>query len=191
MLHLDVMDGHFVPNLSFGAPVIASLRRACALFFDVHLMIAQPLFYIESFARAGAGRITFHAESESDIAQTIAAIRARGVEAGLALKPGTPAEVAFPFLGDLAMVLVMTVEPGFGGQAFMRDMLPKIRLIRERCKTLRRSMDIQVDGGIDGSTDALAARAGANVLVAGSSLFGSPDYRAAVSSLRASAEAAV
>lgn len=184
MIHLDVMDGHFVPNISFGAPVIKSLRKGSGLFFDTHLMISDPLRYIGDFAGAGANLITFHIESESDPAATIAAIKARGKLAGLSLKPKTPAEALFPFLGDIDLVLVMTVEPGFGGQKFMPDMLPKIRELRREAENRGLAPDIQVDGGIDAATARLVCEAGANVLVAGSSLFSQPDYKAALDELR-------
>ena len=184
MLHLDVMDGHFVPNISIGVPVVASLRKHTNMFLDTHLMISEPLRYIDAFAKAGADLITFHVESDSDTAQTLERIRAHGIKAGLVLKPKTPAEAVFDYLKEIDMVLVMTVEPGFGGQAFMEDMLPKIRAIRTRCEELGLNLDIQVDGGIDNATAVLVAQSGANVLVAGSSLFSQKDYASAVQQLR-------
>lgn len=183
MLHLDVMDGHFVPNISFGPPVIASLRKVSGMFFDVHLMISKPLDYVEAFAEAGASMITFHIESESEAGRTIEKIKGLGVKCGLVLKPGTPAEAVAPYLNGLDMALVMTVEPGFGGQKFMADMLPKI----EKLRALAPSLDIEVDGGIDPYTAALAAKAGANVLVAGSSLFLAKDRAGSVMALREAA----
>lgn len=184
MLHLDIMDGHFVPNISFGPPVVSSLRKASGMIFDVHLMISEPLRYIGAFSDAGADIITFHIESESDAAETIRAIKARGKKCGLVLKPKTPIEAVKPFLAELQMVLVMTVEPGFGGQSFMPDMLPKIRELRALADKLCLPLDIQVDGGIDINTAPLAAEAGANVLVAGSSIFSRPDYAVAIGELR-------
>lgn len=185
-LHMDVMDGHFVPNISFGPPVIASLRKVSRMLFDVHLMISKPLDYIDAFADAGADMITFHIESESDAAKTINAIKARGKKCGLSLKPGTPAEAVLPFLPELNMVLVMTVEPGFGGQRFMPDMLPKIRELRAFADKLGLPLDIQVDGGIDAVTAPLVIESGANVLVAGSAIFSKPDYLAAIRELTGS-----
>lgn len=180
MIHLDVMDGHFVPNITFGPPVIASLRKKSDAVFDVHLMISRPLGYIKAFADAGADIITFHIESESGAEETIRAIKSRGLKCGLALRPITPAVKIEPFLPMLDMVLVMTVEPGFGGQSFMRDQLEKIAAIRAMADKLNPGMDIEVDGGIDINTAPLVAKAGANVLVAGSALFSEPDYAAAI-----------
>ena len=184
ILHLDVMDGHFVPNISFGPPVIASLREQNEMFFDVHLMIEHPIRYIDAFKKAGAEGITFHLECQDDVEETLAALEKAGVKKAISLKPGTPAEAVYPYLDRLDMVLVMTVEPGFGGQSFMADMLPKIRAIREKAPHI----DLQVDGGISAQTAPLVTEAGANVLVAGSALFSKPDYRAAVAELRAAAE---
>ena len=184
MLHIDVMDGHFVPNITLGAPVVKALRPKTALPFDVHLMISEPLRYAADFADAGADMITFHLESGSDPEETVSRIRGLGVKAGIALKPATPAEAVFPYLERLSMVLVMTVEPGFGGQRFMEDMLPKIRAVRR--ESLRRGLDlrIQVDGGITGETLPLAAEAGADVFVAGSFIFRAADPAAAVRTLK-------
>lgn len=187
MLHLDVMDGHFVPNISFGPPVIAMLRKTTGLYFDVHLMISDPLRYVDDFVKAGADLITFHVESRSDIPATLARIRAQGVAAGLVLKPDTPAEAVFPYLDDLAMVLVMTVEPGFGGQKFMAEMCPKLEKLRAEIQRRGLSVDLEVDGGIGSDTAAVAVNAGANVLVAGSSLFSASDYAVAIDELRRSA----
>ena len=170
-LHIDVMDGHFVPNITLGAPVIKSLRKCTPAVFDVHLMISDPYKYIADFRDAGADIITFHIESESDPRETIALIKSLGMDAGIALKPGTPAEAVFPYLEDLRMVLVMTVEPGFGGQSFMENQLPKIEAVRLQCEKLGIPMDIQVDGGIADSTAPMVKKAGANVLVAGSFVF--------------------
>ncbi len=184
MVHLDIMDGHFVPNLTFGPAVVGALRGKSKIVFDVHLMLADPLRFVGHFSEAGADIITFHVESSSDTAKTISAIKALGKKAGLSLRPGTPAEAVRPFLCELDMLLVMTVEPGYGGQSFMPDMLPKIKLVREWAQMLNPSLDIQVDGGIDDKTAPLVASAGANVLVAGSYIFKSGDYKAAIDSLR-------
>lgn len=187
LLHLDVMDGHFVPNISFGAPVIAGLSKACDLPFDVHLMISQPLRYIDDYADAGADLITFHLESDDDPSAVIDKILARGCKPAIAIKPDTPAEAVLPYADRLAMVLVMTVEPGFGGQSFMADMMPKLTLLRSRYPHL----DLQVDGGINLETVKAAAKAGANVFVAGSAVFKSADPAATIAGLcRAAQQAA-
>ncbi|MBP3328635.1 MAG: ribulose-phosphate 3-epimerase [Clostridia bacterium] len=183
-IHVDVMDGHFVPNITFGAPVMKTFRRHSQKFFDVHLMISDPLFYIKDFAQAGADGITFHVECDSDIDATIDEIKKYGKIPALSIKPGTPAEAVFPYLDKIAMVLVMTVEPGFGGQSFMEDMLPKIKAIREECDRRNISMHIQVDGGITEKTAPLVKEAGADVLVAGSAVFGAEDTVAAIESIR-------
>ena len=183
-IHVDVMDGHFVPNITFGAPVMKMFRRHSEKFFDVHLMISDPLFYIKDFAQAGADGITFHIECDSDIDATIEEINKYGKIPALSLKPNTPAEAVFPYLEKIAMVLVMTVEPGFGGQSFMEDMLPKIKAIREECDKRNIPMHIQVDGGIAEKTAPLVKEAGADVLVAGSAVFGAEDTAAAIESIR-------
>ena len=191
MVHIDVMDGHFVPNITIGAPVVRCLRKSTALPFDVHLMIDEPLRYIADFAQAGADRITFHTEAESGVGETIDAILAAGKEAGLAVKPGTDITEVYPYLDRLSMVLVMTVEPGFGGQSFRADMLPKIRALREEC--VRRGLpelDIQVDGGISAQTIGDVAAAGANVFVSGSALFSSKDMAAEIRRFKTLANAA-
>ena len=188
MLHIDVMDGHFVPNISFGLPVIKSLRPHTSMVFDVHLMISDPLRYVGDFAAAGADLITFHLESESDPSAKVEEIHRLGKKAGISIKPGTPAQAVLPYLQQLEMVLVMTVEPGFGGQRFMPDMMEKLRLLRTYQKEHQFSLDLQVDGGIDAATAPVAVENGANVLVAGSALFGKPDYSQAVLQLRRSCE---
>ncbi|MBR3588700.1 MAG: ribulose-phosphate 3-epimerase [Clostridia bacterium] len=188
MLHLDVMDGHFVPNITFGAPVIKSIRKVTDIVFDVHLMISEPLKYIEDFIRAGADIITFHVESDSDVKETIEKIKSLSCKVGLSVKPGTPIEKVFPYLDDIDMVLVMTVEPGFGGQSFMGDMCEKIVTLRKKLDEMGKTTDIQVDGGINEETVCLVAKAGANVIVAGSSVFNSDSYEKAISSLRSNAE---
>ena len=179
MFHLDIMDGHFVPNITFGAPVIKHLRNKTDIIFDVHLMISRPDLYIDDFVSAGADIITFHIEADCDIIDTLKKIRTASVKTGLAIKPGTKVEAVLPYIPFVDMLLVMTVEPGFGGQSFMHDMLPKVEYLR----TLFPKLDIQVDGGINADTAKLAVRAGANVIVAGSYLFGQDDYKKAVSEL--------
>lgn len=170
-MHLDVMDGHFVPNLTFGAPVIKWIRPCSDKPFDVHLMISEPLRYIDDFAAAGADIITVHVECDSDIAETIRKIKSHGIKAGLVLKPGTPANAVFPYLDDLDLVLVMTVEPGFGGQSFMADMMPKVRELKQEILRRGSNILIEADGGIGAATIAQAAQAGVDVCVAGTAVF--------------------
>lgn len=189
-LHLDVMDGCFVPNITFGAPVIKSIRDKASLVFDVHLMISRPLEYIEDFAKAGADIITFHIESESPVEETVDRIIFSGCKAGISIKPATPAEALFPYLDKLSMVLVMTVEPGFGGQSFMPEMTEKVKALRAEIERRGLETDIQVDGGINGKTVSAVAAAGANVLVAGSAVFGAENAAEAISSLRELADKA-
>ncbi len=184
MLHVDVMDGHFVPNISIGPPVVKAIRKATDMFLDCHLMISEPLDYIDAFASAGADLISFHTESNSPVDKTIEKIKSAGVLPALVIKPGTPAEAVFPYIKDIAMVLVMTVEPGFGGQSFMTDMLPKIKAIREKANEENPALLIQVDGGVDSKTAPLCIEAGADVMVSGSFVFGSADIKAAIDSLR-------
>lgn len=186
-IHLDIMDGHFVPNITFGAPVVAAIRSTTDKWFDVHLMIDEPLRYVPDFLEAGADLITFHIESESDPAQTIAAIRAGGARAAISVKPGTPAEAVYPFLDDLYMVLVMTVEPGFGGQSFMEDMLPKVRALKRK----RPELVVEIDGGVSVKTVGAAARAGVDVCVAGTSVFRAPDARDAIAQMKTAAQEAL
>lgn len=176
MLHFDVMDGHFVPNISFGVPVLASLHKALPqAFYDVHLMISHPLAYVGAFAKAGASLITFHLESEDDPRAVIDAIHAAGCQAGLSVKPGTPVEEVFPYLDQLELVLVMSVEPGFGGQKFMPVALEKLSALVRECESRGRELYLEVDGGVDARTAPLCTAAGANLLVAGSAVFGAPD----------------
>lgn len=175
MVHLDVMDGIFVPNLSFGPPVIKSLRPLTALPFDVHLMMQYPHRLLDAFAEAGADLINFHVECSSPIAETLERIRALGKKTALTLKPATPAQAVFPYLEQVAMVLIMTVEPGFGGQKFMTDMLPKITAVRQEAGRRGLNIDIEVDGGINLQTAACVAQAGATVAVAGSAFLGAAD----------------
>ena len=183
-LHIDVMDGHFVPNITLGAPLVKCLRKCSDLVFDVHLMISAPYKYIPDFIKAGADVVCFHIESDSDTEKTIDLIRESGKIAALAVKPGTEIEAVYPYLEKLGMVLVMTVEPGFGGQSFMADMMEKIVKLREECKRRNLEIDIQVDGGISLSTVETVAKAGANVLVAGSAIFGSEDPKETITLLR-------
>ena len=183
-LHIDVMDGHFVPNITLGAPIVKCLRKHSDLVFDVHLMISDPKKYIPDFISAGADVVCFHIEADSPIDETIDLIVSHGKKAALAVKPGTDIEKVFPYIDKLSMVLVMTVEPGFGGQSFMADMMPKIEKLRQECKRRNIDMDIQVDGGISLNTVETAAKAGANVLVAGSAIFGSDDPKKTISLLR-------
>lgn len=176
MLHFDVMDGHFVPNISFGVPVLASLHKALPqAFYDVHLMISHPLAYVEAFAKAGASLITFHLESEDDPQAVIQAIHAAGCQAGLSIKPGTPAQAVFPYLNQLELVLVMSVEPGFGGQKFMPSALDKLSALAGECRQRGLQMYLEVDGGVDAHTGPQCTAAGANLLVAGSAVFGAAD----------------
>ncbi len=187
-LHLDVMDGHFVPNISFGAPVISSIRSLTNLFFDVHLMISNPLKYIDDFKKAGADLITFHIESDSPVEETLDKIHAVGCKTGLSIKPATPASAVFPYLDKIDMVLVMTVEPGFGGQSFMYDTMDKVTAIREEINRRNLTVDIEVDGGINPETVKVAAKAGANVFVAGSAVFKAENPAQMISTLKKNAE---
>lgn len=186
MIHYDVMDGIFVNNITFGMPLLKSMKDKTKCILDVHLMIQEPLKYIDDFADAGADIITFHIESGSDVAETIAAIRRNGVKAAVSIKPNTPAEAVFPYINDVDMVLVMTVEPGFGGQKFM-DMSEKISAIRRYADENRKTsapLDIQVDGGIDNTTAPVVKKAGANILVSGSYLFRAENMADAVRTLK-------
>ena len=185
-LHFDVMDGTFVPNISIGIPVLKSLRKATDMFLDVHLMIDRPHRYVGEFCDAGADMLVFHIEADQpqDIQAAISDVKARGKLVGLSLKPKTPAELVFPYLSGLDMVLVMTVEPGFGGQSFMHDQLEKIKTIREAIKNGGHTCYLEVDGGIDEETAPLVTAAGADVLVAGSAVFGKADRKAAIDSIR-------
>jgi ribulose-phosphate 3-epimerase len=178
-LHLDMMDGHFVPNLSFGPETLASLRRdGSTLFFDTHLMLSEPQLFIEAFAKAGADRITVHIEPAYDHAAALGAIRAHGCRAGISLNPGTPTSAIEPLLGQVDLVLVMTVQPGFGGQHFREDMLPKIAQVDRWRGERKLDLRIEVDGGIDLATARLCRKAGADTFVAGTSFFAAPDRAA-------------
>ena len=184
-IHIDVMDGHFVPNISIGVPVVASIRKVTSAVFDCHLMISNPIDYIDAFVKAGADLISFHVESNSDINETIKKITSANKKAALVVKPNTPIHVVFPYLKDVSMVLIMTVEPGFGGQSFMNDMLPKVTELKQEIERQGLDVDIQVDGGVDSETASLCKKAGANVLVAGSYIFKSEDVKKAIEILKA------
>ncbi len=186
-VHFDVMDGCFVPNISVGLPVLASLRKGTDMFLDAHLMIERPLRYVERFCRAGADLVNVHVESDTpeNITAALDAVRACGKKTGITLKPGTPAEAALPWLDRVDLVLVMTVEPGFGGQSFMEDMLPKIRKIRGWIRERGLACELEVDGGVDARTAPLCVEAGADVLVAGSAVFGKKDRAEAIRAIRA------
>ena len=184
MIHVDVMDGHFVPNISIGAPVTAACKKVCDVPFDVHLMISNPLDYAEDFAKAGADIICFHSECDSDTEETIDKILSLGKKAGLAIKPSTPIDEVVKYLDKLSMVLVMTVEPGFGGQSFMESTMPKVEAIRK----INPDIDIEVDGGINAETIKIAAKAGANVFVAGSAVFKSENPAETIALLRKNAQ---
>lgn len=180
-LHIDVMDGHFVPNITIGVPVVASIRKVTDMPLDVHLMIENPEKYIEVFAKAGADILTFHYEAASDVKAIIKKIKSFGIKAGMSIKPKTPVDVVFPYLNDLDMVLVMTVEPGFGGQKFMQNCAEKIPAIKEKAHD---SLIIQVDGGINAETARICTSYGANSLVAGNYIYKSADIKSAIASLR-------
>ena len=184
MVHLDVMDGMFVTNISFGLPVIESIRKKSNMIFDVHLMIEKPERYAERFIDAGADILTFHIEACDDSSALIDRIKSRGIRAGITIKPATAAEEVFPLLDKCDMVLVMTVEPGYGGQALIPETLEKVREIKAEIDRRGLNVDIQVDGGINGENARLAKDAGANILVAGSYVFKASDRRAAIDSLR-------
>ena len=185
-LHIDVMDGAFVPNISIGLPVVESLRRATDMFLDVHLMIDRPHRYVKNFCRAGADLVVFHVEADQpqDIFEAINIVKTLDKKVGLALKPKTPAETIIPYLQMLDLVLVMTVEPGFGGQSFMAEQLPKINRLRGMIAEEDLNCELEVDGGIDPVTAKLCRLAGANVLVAGSAIFGKNDRKTAIEAIR-------
>ena len=187
---MDIMDGHFVPNLSFGPPVIASLRQSVPAdaFIDCHLMVSEPAKWVEPLQKAGANSLTFHLESQlpgndknGSVEAMIQRIRAAGMNVGIVIKPGTPVEELYPYIDKIDLVLIMTVEPGFSGQSFMAEMMPKVRVLREKYP----SLNIQVDGGLSPDTIDTAAEAGANVIVAASAIFGAKDRKGVIASLRA------
>ena len=180
-IHVDVMDGHFVPNITIGVPVVNSIRKITNLPLDVHLMIENPEKYVEPFAKAGADIITFHLEASNNINNTIEKIKSYGLKAGLSIKPKTPAEKVFPYLNDADMILVMTVEPGFGGQKFMADCAEKIKTIKDKTQN---NLIIQVDGGINAETARICTSYGANSLVAGNYIYKSENIQKAIESLR-------
>lgn len=185
LLHLDVMDGHFVPNLSIGVPVVASIARHTRLFLDTHLMITDPAKYAPKFVEAGSAGITFHIETASEPRELVRQIRDLGVKVGVSLNPGTPIEDLLPILDDVDIVLVMTVWPGFGGQSFIHDGLKKIEALAER---MQPAQWLEVDGGVNRQTARLVVEAGADTLVAGSAIFGGGDPAAALRALRSMAE---
>ena len=183
-IHVDVMDGRFVPNITIGPVVVGAVRAATHLPLDVHLMIVEPERYVESFARAGADMITVHVEASPHLHRTVQQIRSLGKKASVSLNPHTALDDLTVVLPDLAMVLLMTVNPGFGGQRFIDAVVPKIRDLRAEIDRRNLDVDIEVDGGITPETARIAVEAGANVLVAGSAVFGHPDYRQAITALR-------
>lgn len=183
-VHIDVMDGLFVPNLTFGAPVVQKIRKVTDLFFDCHLMVENPEKYIEDFKKAGADQIVVHAEATKHLHRCIQQIKAGNMKAGVALNPGTPLAAVEEILPYVDMVLLMTVNPGFGGQSFIETMVPKVRRLAEMIKERDLAVDIQVDGGINDKTAKLVTAAGANILVAGSYVYGAEDVAQAIASLR-------
>lgn len=187
-LHLDIMDGHFVPNISFGMPVVAALRAESELYFDCHLMTTNPDAYIEALARAGADLLTMHIEAVPDPTRAARRTREAGLDFGLVVNPATPFESVAPFLELCDLLLVMSVEPGFGGQEFMPEVLPKIEAAREWVESNDLAVDIQIDGGITPQTAPRARAAGANVFVAGTAIFGSSDPAGAADDLRRAIE---
>ena len=184
-IHLDIMDGHYVPNISFGMPVIKKLRKTTKLPFDVHLMIEDPDKYIEEFAKAGADIITVHQEACTHLHRTVQLIRSTGCKAGVALNPATSEETLRYILPDIDMVLVMSVNPGFGGQSYIHNVTEKIRRVRAMCDAMGlKNMHIEVDGGVDTETVGEVAGAGADVLVAGSAVYGAPDRKKVIGILK-------
>ena len=185
-VHFDVMDGFFVPNISIGIPVLKSVRKMTDMFLDVHLMIDKPVRYAEAFCNAGADLVMFHVEADSyqNITDATDIVKAKGKKVGLSVKPRTPASVLYPFIDRLDMVLVMTVEPGFGRQSFMHDQLPKIAELRAEIDRRGLSCELEVDGGVDPVTAKLVKDAGATVLVAGSAIFGKADRKAQIDAIR-------
>jgi len=187
-LHIDVMDGHFVPNITIGPLVVAAIRPQTELFFDVHLMIENPEFYVKEFCMAGAGLITVHVEACRHLHRVVTYVKEQGVKVGVALNPATPLVMVEEVLPLVDMVLLMTVNPGFGGQSFIPDVLSKIASLKEMLIKRRLEVDIQVDGGINRETASSVVRAGANVLVAGSAIFGAQDVTRAVEEIKRAAE---
>ncbi|OXS78509.1 ribulose-phosphate 3-epimerase [Domibacillus enclensis] len=189
-IHVDVMDGHFVPNITIGPLIVEAVRPVTDLPLDVHLMISNPDAYIEAFAKAGADIITVHAEACPHLHRTIQLIRSYGIKAGVVLNPSTPADVLEYVIQDIDMVLLMTVNPGFGGQSFIEAVVPKIRRVREMVTTAGVDVDIEVDGGVNPEIARICAQAGANVLVAGSAIYNEKDRASAIAAIRAAAEEA-
>ncbi len=189
-LHYDVMDGHFVPNISMGIPVLESVRKTTDLFLDAHLMITEPVRYVKRFCKAGADLVSIHVEADTEkrLHEALAEIRAEGKRCGITLKPKTPWEAALPFMDEVDLILIMTVEPGFGGQHFMADQMPKLAQLRRLVDESDREILLEVDGGVDRSTAPICIRNGADVLVAGSAVFGKPDRMEAVHALHGEAE---
>ena len=187
-IHLDVMDGVFVPNISFGMPVIASLRKQTGIFFDVHLMITDPIRYVDDFIEAGADLLTIHYESCEDPLAVIRYIKSKGIKAAVAIKPATPAEAILPLLKELDMALVMMVEPGFGGQKLIPETVGKVRTLRSYANRHGLKLDIQVDGGITADNLHLVTEAGANVIVAGSAIFKANDPSQVIDAMNREAE---
>jgi ribulose-phosphate 3-epimerase len=188
IVHVDVMDGHFVPNITLGAPVVKCIRKYSSLPFDVHLMITDPADYVEDFINAGADSITIHLECDSDIDKTLSLIKEKGCKAAVSVKPKTPAEAVFDYLDKVSMVLVMTVEPGFGGQSFMEDMMPKVEAIKKEIDRRGLDVSIQVDGGIGEKTIEKAAKSGADIFVSGNALFKAEDMTAQIELFKSLAE---
>ena len=185
-VHVDIMDGCFVPNISIGIPVVKSIRPTTQLPLDVHLMIVQPVRYVEEFCKAGADLVTCHVEADTpeNIHEAISRIHACGKKAGVVVKPNTRAEAVLPFIHEVEIILVMTVEPGFGGQKFMADMMPKVRTIRGYIDEMNPSCELEVDGGVDPKTTPICIEAGANVLVAGSAVYKAEDIPGRIAELR-------
>ena len=184
-VHIDVMDGNFVPNLTFGAPVVTKIRKVTDMFFDCHLMVEHPETYIDDFAKAGADMIVVHAEATKHLHRCLQYVKSKGVKAGVALNPATPLCMVQEVLGDADMVLLMTVNPGFGGQKFIESVVPKIAALRKMIDEKGLTCDIQVDGGINAETSKIVREAGANILVAGSYVYGAENTAAAIASLKA------
>lgn len=188
VLHIDIMDGHFVPNLTFGYTMVKALRPLTGMVFDVHLMMTDPFDYIEDFAKAGSDIITVHTECDSDLDQCVDLIHQCGKKAGLSVKPKTPSEVLFPYLDRIEHILVMTVEPGFGGQSMMPECLGKIPFIKAECAARGLDIPVMIDGGVNASNIRMAAEAGADLMVAGNAVFGASDRAAAFAELNTLSE---
>jgi len=183
-IHCDIMDGHFVPNISYGPMIVEQVNRMTDLPLDVHLMITEPMRYLEQFAKAGSDIITVHADACADLEATIDKIHELGCKAGVAVNPDKPVELFMHLLPKIELVLIMSVYAGFGGQKFLEDVMQKVRIVRAEADRLNLTIDIEVDGGVNGVTAKICREAGANVLVAGSYIFGTADYHAKIESLR-------